>query len=390
MMRVAILAVIATMAPAAVGAQSAAAAGTPIGGLRWVLAMDKRLPQRLLPGCVLITGLSWRESGSTKQHEVLYGTPLSGYDRAKGTWTPDQRTGSVVGSQRALLFDSAAPKKAQGRVFAIDSPGLAFSHGRLYLTGVIRKTRSLTAAAAPRQRLAVIARPRLLSGPAHTTGKPPIPNTFLFAVQGDATITKAFASALNRARCKGRFAGGRPVRAGLRFGQITTQLLPRAATGLAGTIDIVGGLKLYLQDGSTVDVAPSAGLAPATNKLGDNVLRATLPVGTRTPLTCRVGENCFPDGLLTLPGQLTLSYGGRATVLAGLTLTYTPLGEGAHVTAFTATLDGAPVTVANDPEAPNALSADLLSRVSAALGTTVETGTIGWVEASFTATGPLM
>jgi hypothetical protein len=384
----AILAVIAAMAPAAVGAQSAAAAGTPIGGLRWVLALDKRLPQRLQPGCVLISGLAWRESGSTKQHEALYGTP--GYDRAKGTWSQDQRAGSVAGSSQALLFDSAAPKKAQGRVFAIASPGLAFSHGRLYLTGVIRKTRSLTASAAPRQRLALIARPRLLSGPEQVTGKPPVPNTFLFAVQGDATITKAFASALNRARCKGRFAGGRPVRAGLRFGQITTQLLPQAATGLAGTIDIAGGLKLYLQDGSTVDVAPSAGLAAATNKLGDNVLRATLPAGTATPLTCRLGEGCFPNGLLTLPGQLTLSYGGRATVLSGLTLTYAPLGEGAHVTAVTAILDGAPVTVANDPDAPNALSADLLGRVSAALGTTVETGTIGFVDFSFTSTGPRM
>jgi hypothetical protein len=386
--RLAMLAAIAAMAPAAIGAQSAAAAGTPIGGLRWVLAVDKRLPQRLLPGCVLITGLTWREGGSTKQHETLYGTG-SGYDRATGTWSQGQRTGSVAGSTRALLFDSAAPKKDQGRVFAIASPGLAFSHGRLYLIGVIRKTRSLTAAAAPRQRLALIARPRLLSGPARVTGKPPVPNTFLFAVQGDATITKAFASALNRARCKGRFAGGRPVRAGIRFGQITTQLLPQAAVGLAGTVDIVGGLKLYLQDGSNIDVAPNGGLAAATNKLGDDVLRATLPAGSATPLLCRLGESCFPDGLLALPGQLTLSSGGRATVLAGLTLTFTPLGEGAHVTAVTATLDGAPVIVANDPDAPNALSADLLGRVSAALGTTVETGTIGTVEATFTSTGPL-
>jgi hypothetical protein len=388
MKRVAIVAMIAAMSPAAVSAPAASAAGTPIGGLRWVLALDKRLPQRLLPGCVLITGLSWRESGSTTRHEPLYGTG-TGYDRAKGDWSPGQRTGAVAGSTRALLFDSAAPKKDQGRVFAIASPGLAFSHGRLYLTGVIRRTRSLTASAAPRQRLALIARPRLLSGPARVTGRPPVPNTFLFAVQGDATITKAFASALNRARCKGRFAGGRPVRAGTRFGQITTQLLPQAAVALAGTIDIVGGLKLYLQDGSTIDVAPSGGLAAATNELGDGVLRATLPAGTATPLTCRLGEGCFPDGLLALPGQLTLSSGGRATVLAGLTLTFTPLGEGAHVTAVTATLDGAPVTVANDPDAPNAVSADLLGRVSAALGTTVETGTIGSVDASFTSTGPL-
>jgi hypothetical protein len=381
------LAVVVAMIPAAIGAQSAAAAGTPIGGLRWVLALDKRLPQRLLPGCVLITGLNWRESGATKQHETLYAT--AGYDKAKGTWSQGQRTGSVAGSSQALLFDSAAPKNDQGRVFAIASPGLTFSHGRLYLTGVIRKTRSLTVSAAPRQRLALIKRPRLLSGPEHVTGKPPVANTFLFAVQGDATITKAFASALNRARCTGRFASGRPVRAGLRFGQITTQLLPQAAVGLAGTVDIVGGLKLYLQDGSTIDVAPSGGLATATNKLGDDVLRATLPAGTATPLTCRLGESCFPHGLLALPGQLTLSSGGRATVLSGLTLTYTPLGEGAHVTAVTATPDGAPVTVANDPDAPNALSADLLGRVSAALGTTVETGTIGFVEASFTSTGPL-
>ena len=164
--------------------------------------------------------------------------------------------------------------------------GLQFSRGRLYLTGEIRRTRSLAAATRPRQRLAVIARPRLLAGNQRNRGKP-VPDTFLFAVQGDAKITKPLADALRRARCSGRFARGRPLRAGARLGQITTQLLPTAAKGLGGTVDLVGGLQLHTDvEDVDVTVTPSGGATVVQTDASDFVLRYPLPPGTATPLTC--------------------------------------------------------------------------------------------------------
>ena len=135
-----------------------------MGGLRWVLAMDRRLPERLSLGCVQTFGLAWRESGQSKAREPLYGTP-SGYERATGTWTPAAKTGSVAATSEAILFDSLAPKGTRGRPFKLARMGLQFSRGRLYLTGEIRRAKSLAAAVRPRRRLALIARPKLLAGP---------------------------------------------------------------------------------------------------------------------------------------------------------------------------------------------------------------------------------
>jgi hypothetical protein len=385
-----VVAGLAVAAVAAACAQPAAAAGTPVGGLRWVLAMDKRLPARLSLGCVQAYGLAWRESGQSKTRELFYATP-SGNERAKGTWTPAAKTGSVAGTGDAILFDSLAPKRTRGRPFKLANMGLQFVRGRLYLTGEIRRAKSLAAAARPRRRLAVIARPRLLAGTQRETGKPPVPNTFLFAVQGDAKITKPLADALRRARCSGRFARGRPLRAGARLGQITTQLLPLAATGLGGTVDLVGGLQLHtdLED-VDVTVTPSGGPTVVQTRVSDYVLRYTLPPGTATPLTCNLAGGCFPSGgSFALPGQLALSLNGQTTVLAGLTVSYVPSGDRVPTTVVTGTLDGVPVTVANDPDNPHTLNDDFVARVSAALGGGVALGTIGDVDVSFTATGPV-
>ena len=69
-------------------------------------------------------------------------------------------------------------------------------------------------------------------------------------------------------------------------------------------------------------------------------------------------------------------------------MTYTPTGGELPDTVVSGTLDGAPVTIAADPDNPNTLTDDFTARVGAALGTTVG-GTIGEIEPRFTATGPL-
>jgi hypothetical protein len=260
----------------------------------------------------------------------------------------------------------------------------------VYLTGEIRRAKSLAAAARPRQRLAVIARPKMLAGPQRENGKP-VPDTFLFAVRGDAKITKPLADALRRARCRGRFARGRPLRAGARLGEITTQLLPLAAKGLGGTLDVVGGLQLHTDvEDIDVTVTPGGGPTIVQTRTSDYVLRYALPPGTATPLTCALTGGCFPSGGgFALPGQLALSLNGQTTVLAGLTVAYAPSATDVPNTVVTGTLDGVPVTVANDPDNPHTLNDDFVARVSAALGGGVALGTIGDIDPHFTSTGPL-
>jgi hypothetical protein len=383
-MRTATLATTLTLlASSAVAAPPSTAAGTPIAGVRWVLALDKRLPAKLVEGCVIPSGLGWVPSGHTKAREELYGTP--GYDKTTGSWSPDARTGAVSGRLDALLFDTLPTrnKADMGRPIKLTRMGLEFAGGKLYLTGQARTTKTQFAATPPRQRLALIAHPRLLSGPQQAKGKPPVADTFLFAVQGRATVTKALARALARARCKGRASGGRGrIRAGAAFGQITAQLLPSAATGLVGTVD--AALRLFAEDGSTIPVAASGG--PTTIGAADDAYNHfVLPAGTRTALACTLGEDCTPaSGGFSLPGQLALAFGGRTTVVAGLAVSYANRSP-----TVTGTLDGAPVTIASEPGNPNPrLTDDFVARASAALGTPVS-GSLSHIEVHFTSTGPV-
>jgi hypothetical protein len=196
---------------------------------------------------------------------------------------------------------------------------------------------------------------------------------------------------VRRARCSGRFARGRPLRAGARLGEITTQLLPLAAKGLGGTVDVVGALQLHTDiEDVDVTVTPSGGPAVVQTRASDYVLRYALPPGTATPLTCALTGGCFPSGGgFTLPGQLALSLNGATAVLAGLTVAYVPSGGTVPNTVVTGTLDGVPVTVANDPDNPHTLNDDFVARVSAALGGGVALGTIGDIDPHFTSTGPV-
>ncbi len=297
------------------------APATPVAGLHWELA------------CAGAGKVEW-------------------HDDASGTWNPGRRTGSVSARHRTALLD-----------------GLRLSHGHVVLTGRARGAHHV---------LATVAHPTLRAGPLRATGKPPAANTLRFTVDGEATITRRFATALDRAGC-----------AGARRARVAIQLLPSAGRGHAGTVDVGGGLHLATaQGGADVDVAPGGGATRVTVQSGD-ALRFTLPAGTSTPLTCTLGAGCYPaSGGFTLPGRLALSFNGRTAILAGLTVTYTPTGGELPDTAITGTLDGAPVTIADDPDNPNTLTDDFLARVGAALGTAVG-GTIGEIEPRFTSTGPL-
>ncbi len=381
--RVALLTVAAL---AATGAAPAAAAPTPIGAIGWDLVLDKGTGLSLRDGCVTLGAADWRLEGRTKAGAFVYGTGAAA-ERAAGAWDSTAVAGSATASGDALRVDAVTPGgKAGGRKpFKLSKLGLELTGGRVYLSGQIRRVKALAAATPGRTRLAVIAHPKLLSGPQRTDAGKPIADTFIFAVQGRATVTRAFAAAIRRARCTTRFARRHPLRDGASLGVITAQLLSSAATGLGGRVDIDRGLDLLADDGSEIPVAPGGG---ATSVAGGDtpVLRFPIAPPTAAPLVCQFGSDCRParGAAIALGGQLTLSYAGRATVLSSLVATYAPDDETPTVTAL---LDGAPVTV-YDPAATPPTPDDFLARVSAALGTSV-IGDLGRVRPTFTATGPL-
>jgi hypothetical protein len=370
---------------AASGAVPAAAAPTPICAIAWDLVLDKATGLSLRDGCITLGAADWRPEGRTKAGAFVYGTGASA-ERAAGAWDSAAGAGSATASGDALRFDAITPGANAGRKpFELSKLGLELAGGRVYVSGQIRRVKVMAAAAPARTRLAVIAHPKLLSGPLRTDAGKPIADTFIFAVQGRATVTKAFAAAIRRARCATRFARRHPLHDGATLGVLTAQLLSSAATGLGGRVDIDRGLDLLADDGSQIPVAPSGGATSAV--IGDTpTLRFPIAPPTAAPLICEFGGHCRPalGAAIALGGQLTLSYAGRATVLSSLVATYAPDEETPTVTAR---LDGVPVTV-YDPAATPPTPDDFLARVSAALGTGV-TGDLGRVRATFTSTGPL-
>jgi hypothetical protein len=103
---------------------------------------------------------------------------------------------------------------------------------------------------------------------------------------------------------------------------LTAQLLPSAATGLGGRVDIDRGPDLLADDGSPIPVAPSGGAMSAV--IGDTpTLRFPIAPPTAAPLFCAFGGDCRPAraAVIALGGQLTLSYAGRATALSSLVAT---------------------------------------------------------------------
>jgi hypothetical protein len=359
-------ALVATIAIAATLAMpSMAAAATPIGAVNWLLNSDSRLTNNLLGGCILELGQGWRGDQDFGANG----------NRATGSWDLKAGTGSVIGKGESIQFEGLKATDA-GKPFKISAPGLELSHGKVYLTGQIRPSRRLALRAPRRQRVAVIAHPRLFSGPAIDNRKRPVPNSFLFAVQGQAKITKPLGDAIERLRCHGRYANPRlpHVRAGSKLGVLTVQLLPTAATGDVTAVTI-GGNGFGFSAGDQGDTIPMTAGGGATIDADGNP-RFTPPAGTRVPLTCEFGFNCALDAgaNIPLPGTLTYAYQGRSTALGGLAVSFGSANATGELPATVAgTLDGAPATVAETPgdQVFPQPTADFLNRMGAALGTTV-------------------
>ena len=365
-----------------------AAASTPVSGLSWVVRMDNRLNGRLPPNCIGVSPLGWT-GGGVDHGMQLFGT-FPSFDTANGSYDPAAGGGAIAGSGDALIFDALfSSQGGGGHPFKLSAMGIERAGGRVFVTGQIHPTRT-RASAARRQRIALIAHPRFLSGAAHGgKGKPDVANSFLFAIQGEATITKQLSRALSRARCTShRFAGqgNGPIRAGTPLGLVTVQLLAGAATGLAGTAEVSQGPVFFnRQDDSPITITPTGGATFVTRQR-ETSLRFQLPAGTRTPLACVYGYKCEPaSGGFSLPGGFVMSYNARSATVGDLAVTYSPTTTPfAPTTVVTGTLDGRPVTIATD----SGLSDDFLSQVEAALGVELVGGDPLEIDAQFTATGP--
>ena len=125
----------------------------------------------------------------------------------------------------------------------------------------------------------------------------------------------------------------------------------------------------------------------------DGSLDFTFAPSVRIPMICILGADCDDYSLvpIPLPGSLTLSYGGRSTVVSALSVGYTLEGSdrSSPVPILSGTLDGAPVTVGFMRGSADWLDADFVTRVGDALGTTFSGGSIGALDFDFSSIGPV-
>jgi hypothetical protein len=314
------------------------------------------------------------------------------FDRAKGSFDPVARTGSVTGRSKALFFESSTQKtRHTGHAWGIDNIGLVVKNGRVFITGQIHSARTQLTAAR-RQTIAVIARPKFDYGVGHSfspRGKDLgiQPNSFVMSARGRATITKAFAAAAARWRCKGRFASQRRphVRTGESLGAVTVSLGALAATGVSGDVALV---RFEFFDGVEGDPIALTATAPAVKKrtAESNGLRFPVAGPANTPLKCNLGASCSPiGGGASLQGGFTLSFSGRSTTIADLAVAWQLDADGFLRHTLTGTVDGQPMTIAtgSDP----APTEEFLARISDSLGTRVSER-VGGLDPQFTGTAP--
>jgi hypothetical protein len=377
------------LAIAVLAASPAAASPNSVTGLSWFLGLDGKLEAHLTANCTFPNALGWSYTGPPHAKQHGYGNMPPFADVAAGSYDPDTRRGSAVGKGPAIIFDPVFSSQGSGgHAFKLVNMGVQVTPKRVYLTGVIRRTRS-QAAAARRQRLAVIARPHFSAGRRPDPLGKPYSSSYRFAVRGKAKITRALSAAFGRARCTSeRFAGhskgNGPIRPGTVLGNVTVGLLPATATGLAGHayLQQPGFDLANTDDGTGVAVAPAAGaVVEKINRT--RYLRFDLAPGTHAPLTCELGAGCVPapGAALSLIGGMTLTYNGRSATVDGLVVTYGATTE----PAVTGRLNGAPVTIDDGV----GLTDDFASQVSAALGAPLE-GDLAPVGTLFSTTTEVM
>jgi hypothetical protein len=354
-----------------------------VAALSWALAVDQTGPlmTRIADNCSSLQSDSgWSEGNSDKPFK--YAQVFGGSSPAGGAFDLEARSGTVSGiASGAIRFDQIKGGKRAVRVTAL---GFKISGGAMTVTGRLVRARTRWSAAAPRRALLRVAHVKFFSGPAHNPDGGSYPDSFLMAMQGNATIRPALAGAMNRVRCRhSRWAGAHAgaIRAGTRFGSVTVQMRPNGATGIGGSFSFAGDA--FDTESGHVTLTPTA---PA-RRVGKSV-RFDLPAGLRTPLQCDRGFACGPavGAQLSLAGGFVLSQNGRSATISDLSLSYAE-GNGVPDATMTGMLDGVPAVIATAANGgPSYVPSDFLDRVAAALGAEELSGDLGAMETHFTET----
>jgi hypothetical protein len=366
-------------------APAARATPVPIQGVRWEVDSSYRKGQwldNLGQSCVGIRPVDWSGASTRADFRKKISRWVeSPPARATGSFDGVSESGRVSESTIALEFSRVVKPFT---AINLENVGIELRGGRGYVTGSFTKPKSYISAA-KRVQLAVIAHPKLFKGPALDRKHRPIPNTFLMAVQGNATIAPGLAKALNRFRCTKPVGvlRPRPVKIGAPFGFVTVQMLPAAGAGTGGTVDLIH-MKFDSDSETDVSIHP---VAPATSVRvhGETGIRFVLGGDNRVPLECQAGSSCIP----TAGGKLGIAAGGFTVALNGRMVTVDSIEgfyAGSSVEAgLVANVNGQRMTIVN---AGGEASNEFLAALSGALGATFSDGFIG-VTTTFTATGPL-
>jgi hypothetical protein len=204
-----------------------------------------------------------------------------------------------------------------------------------------------------------------------------MPDTFLMAIQGNATLAPPLAAALNRIRCHPDpfFAiKPRPVRPGLRFGFVALQLEPGAAVGVGGT----AGLTPDFEADESNATFTSDPIAPAVRgKIGIG-----LPIadGAHAAMTCVYGFRCTPaaGAEFGLAGGITVSANGRTATIDSLQMRFTPSASRASpAVTLAGDVNGQPMDLASDATGPETATSEFLQALSSALGVSVTRAFLG-------------
>jgi hypothetical protein len=366
----------------AAAAPSASAAPVPISGLRWVVAFSSakgQLPDVVSHDCVSFGPVDWSNGRSRDKTVFLVGTP--GF-KASGSYDASTQRGAANESVTAFRFERVIGK---GGAFELRDMGMEIAGGRAYLTARIVSVKGV-GASAKRVRLAVIARPKFFTGPSQDPKGRSIPDSFLIAVQGRASVMPALAAAINRIRCTRPIGVIRPhkLKPGIPFGQVTVQLQPDGAVGMAGTSEIGDGPTFLDDEGVDIQAQP-IGSTTVFGSADTRGLRFNMLAGTRTALTCQSGYRCVPNAgsQFGLAGGFTLSYNGRTATVDGLTAVESS-GPSTRTLALTGSLNGQPMAISDSSgSAPEAF----LTALSRALGLTFSRGFFD-LTAQFSDTGP--
>jgi hypothetical protein len=353
------------------GASPADATPLPIQGVNGLLelpATKGTVVWTLGQDCISIEQAGWKVTKSRSRNVSTF--VLGGTD-AVGSVDASTRSGEMREKRGVdLIFHNFNAKP--DRVLELHELGVELRGGHAYLTGRLVKGKP-TFAASKRIRLATIAKPRVVSGnatvPRHPTQT--MPDTFLMAIQGNATLAAPLAAALNRIRCHPDpffVIKPRPVRPGLRFGFVALQLEPAAAVGVGGTVGLTPDFEA---DDSNATFTNSP-VAPATQgKLGIG-----LPVadGAHAAMACTYGFRCSPapGAQFGIAGGITVSANGRSATIDSLQMRFTPGGPGeSPVVTLAGSVNGRQMDLTTDAVGGETATSEFLQALSSALGVTV-------------------